>query len=103
MGKIFFPAALWAVIAALSILFVVLTTLLGGVVLKDLWGWFIVPLGVPQLSVIHAIGVSLVVRLMTYDIPKGDDEMSDTIARIISALLYLLAVWGIGAIVHHFM
>ena len=103
MGKIFFAAGVWGALVGLSIILVVLTTLLGGVVLKDLWSWFIVPLGVPQLSVIHAIGVSLVVRLMTYNIPKGDEETSDIIARIIGSILYILAVWGIGAIVHHFM
>lgn len=103
MGKVFLKLGIWGTLAGLALLFVILTTLLGGLVLQDLWGWFIVPLGVMQISIVHAIGISLVVRLVTYTIPKGNEDMGDTLSRVIASILYLLAVWGIGFIVHLYM
>lgn len=34
------------------------------VVLSQLWTWFIVPLGFPVLSAVHAYGLSLIILLM---------------------------------------
>jgi multisubunit Na+/H+ antiporter MnhB subunit len=54
---------------------IVLSALWSGYVLSVLWGWFISPaLGVPQLSVGYAIGLTIVVRYLTYRANKDDDE-----------------------------
>ena len=36
-----------------------------GWVLSVMWGWFIAPLGVPEITIASAIGISLVVALLT--------------------------------------
>ena len=38
-----------------------------GFVISKLWEWFVSPLGVPHLSVWHAAGVSVLIRLLTTD------------------------------------
>jgi hypothetical protein len=37
-----------------------------GAVISILWGWFIVPLGAPPLTVAHAIGVSLLIGFIRH-------------------------------------
>jgi hypothetical protein len=53
-----------------------LAAILQGVVLSVLWGWFVVPLGLPALGIAHAIGIALVVRFLTHrhTSKKTDDE-----------------------------
>lgn len=43
----------------------VLAVVVRGWVLSMLWGWFIAPLGVPEITIASAIGISLVVALLT--------------------------------------
>lgn len=55
--------AVSALIGQLSLLIVLLfQPVLYGWVITYLWVWYVVPLGVPTLSVPHAIGLSLVAR-----------------------------------------
>jgi hypothetical protein len=46
---------------------VILTLIIGpfwnGFVASILWGWFVVPLGVPTISYLHAVGLGLVVGI----------------------------------------
>lgn len=59
----------------LILIWVVLGTVLNGIVLEILWEWFVVPLDMPPISVAHAIGLSLVTRFATYvDDSKVKDE-----------------------------
>ncbi len=89
----------------------VANALLFGWAACTLWAWFIVPaFGLPQLSVLAAVGVGLVVKLFTIDLtvnrtdpkkPKGAwGQMF--YSACMSAVLSLVAV-GMGAIVHLFM
>lgn len=81
---------------------------LRGFVLASLWGWFVVPLGVPALGIAQAIGISLIVSLFLAHLArdKSDDEgegwkrLGLTMVR---ALSITLLSWGAGAIVHGFM
>lgn len=43
-----------------------------GYVLSVLWGWFVVPLGAPPVTIPVAIGVSLVVSLLTKSVRPTD-------------------------------
>lgn len=50
----------------LTILFCVPLMILKGHVLSVLWGWFLVPsLGVPALNLVPAIGLSIIMELLT--------------------------------------
>jgi len=53
---------------------VVVSTVLNGWALRKLWGWFIVPLGVPPLTMVGAIGFAMVVYFLTYHSQPKRDE-----------------------------
>lgn len=93
--------------AALVALLLVVGTLWRGFVLHILWGWFMVPIfGLPALSVVAAIGVSLVVSFMTFQYVYAKDDR-ETAAKIGSVfgitVLYPALVLGIGYVVKSFM
>ena len=53
-------------------------TLFRGVVLQQLWRWFItVPFGVMTLSLGHAIGLSILCQLLTFGWTWADVEAND--------------------------
>lgn len=39
---------------------------LKGFVLSKLWGWFLVPLGVPEIGFAHSIGVCILISFLTF-------------------------------------
>ena len=56
---------------------IVIASLMNGWALSVLWGWFVSPIfGVPNLSIMAAIGFSLVVGMLTQS-PSSKDEHSD--------------------------
>ena len=75
-------------------------TIWGGLVLSILWGWFIVPLGLPEIGLANAIGVSLVVGFLTRHHATSEKDLSD---RIIESLITPLIVLGFGWVVHLFL
>lgn len=56
-----------------------------GWVLSVLWRWFLVPLGAPALSIPAAIGVAIIVGMLTHQSSKTDDE--DWAAKISAIFL----------------
>ncbi len=81
------------------ILGVVGLTVLDGFVLTKLWLWFIVPIfHLNPLTLIQALGFSLVIRYLTKDIMSKDfskiDSTKETwmkvVALLVSPLLFLL-------------
>jgi len=87
---------------------IILSIILKGWVLSILWSWFIVPtLGLPILSIPIAIGISIVVGLLTHqynDFNTTDTKMSELIGKsighsIIGPLLTLFVGW----VVHSFI
>lgn len=84
------------------------SSLLRGWALSILWGWFMVPLGLPALPLVTAMGVALVVSFMTYqripDCKEKDKEwyerLGDTLGHII---LMPFLVLGIGWIIKQFL
>ena len=89
----------------------VLGPLWSGYVLSVLWGWFLVPaFHLPQISIALAIGISLVVNMLTAkssseSVESGKDKgLSESFIRALAfACLYPLLALGIGAIVHAFV
>lgn len=86
----------------------VVGAVMSGWVLSVMWGWFVVPFGVPPIGIAWAIGISLVVGYMTYQsdaVVKTDDEdRVQTVVNLVAlAVLRPLLALAIGAIVHAFM
>lgn len=60
-----------------------------GWVIKLMWGWFIVPLGVMSITIWHAIGIDAIVSYFTFSLSrKGDSDIFW--ARPLRELLFLL-------------
>lgn len=75
-------------LAALAIAF---GALIDGFVLSTLWGWLIVPLGLPPLSLVAAMGVSLVVSYVTYHY-RADDCFKDPRRTARERMVHSLAI-----------
>lgn len=92
--------------AILIILSIPFAYIIRGFVLSTMWGWFLVPLGLIQIGKAHAVGVAVIVSLITYvpsqckDEREGDDKVISYIAySFASPFLVLL----IGYIAKQFM
>jgi hypothetical protein len=72
-----------------------------GFVLSILWGWFMVPLGLPNISVALAIGIAGVVGMLTHQIQVSKDE-EDGAKKFLAAFMIPLFALGVGWIVHQF-
>jgi hypothetical protein len=80
---------------------IVLEALWSGFVLSVMWKWFIAgAFGLPQIGVAQAIGVSLVVGMLTHQRPRGDgdDDFGEAIAYgLLAPLVVLVAGWIVKA------
>ena len=88
--------------------YIVVATLLKGYLLSVMWRWFMVPiLSLPQLSVVQAIGIVLVVAMLTHQNhgyhEDKDQSMAKQVKTIIAPLLELLIAFLVGWVVHHYM
>lgn len=72
--------------------FLIYTTWSFAYVGSVLWQWFIVPFGMKPISIAHAWGVSLLVRLWTF-VYKYEDENESWKSRFRSALMVFLYPW----------
>lgn len=73
--------------------------ILTGFATKTLWAWFVTPIGVPAISLPQAIGIDLIVTLMTLRPRKEPLPLSKTLGAVYLAPIMAL---GIGYIVHLF-
>jgi len=72
-----------------------------GYVVSCLWLWFLVPLGVPAIGVLHAWGISILAGfLVLVSLPKIIQTENDAVITIIFGFLYPLVVLGLGMIIH---
>ena len=72
----------------LIVLALVIGTIIGGWVLSVMWGWFIVPIfHLPQLPIVYAIGIDLVVSFLTVPSHKIDTDKKGDAVRSITELL----------------
>lgn len=68
--------------------------LLRGFVIYKLWGWFIVPLGMQAVGILHAYGISLFVGVLMPQISGKDGDSKDGSKKIIlTPLLFLFFGW----------
>ena len=85
--------------------YVVVASIVRGWVLTYLWQWFILPVfDVRDITIVEAIGLSMVVTFLTVqqqqtkDERDGTEKASDLVAAIIYPFLVLVIAW----IVHQF-
>lgn len=81
--------------------FTVVLTIARGFILQSLWGWFLVPLGLPPIGIANAIGVAMIVSYLTYSHLKKDSE--DGASVFIQPFVNMVIVWGVAWVVHLFM
>lgn len=68
--------------------------ILEGYVLSIVWSWFMVPFGLPQISIPWAIGVSVTASLVM-PTPRGKQTNWETwFALLLKPLLILLIAWA---------
>ena len=106
-----FITGLFTLILALAISIPV--SLFGGMVLADMWGWFITPVftDLPAISTVQGWGIVLVTSYLRTSAstnlvyeklkklhPEDSDQYVGVTAQFISALTILL-VWGISAFI----
>lgn len=85
---------------------IVALIILRGLVLSMLWGWFIVPLGAPVLSVAQAVGIVLIVMLITFrstERSEIEDRKWYSLALAIIAGMHTLWLLFLGWVIHLFM
>jgi len=92
----------------LFVVAIVASSAMNGWALSVMWGWFVIPVfGLPPLSVVAAIGISMVVRMMTWtgdgDNDSGKSSQEKIITAIAKAFISPLITLAIGYIVHSFM
>jgi len=71
---------------------------------KDLYLWFVIPLGAPELSLWHLVGLLLFINMVFKSSGKfHKDEDIDSGKMIMVAVLAPPIVWMIAGFVHHMM
>jgi len=64
-----------AVIVPLLIVWIAAICVVNGWAISILWGWFLVPLGIPAISVPQAIGIAILTAMLFYH--KNPTDNSD--------------------------
>lgn len=85
---------------------VTLIAVLRGFVTSYLWYWFLVPFGLPAITVSHAIGLALLVGMFTQAQKSDTDKMDlDDALKVLftHGILAPLFVLLVGYIVHRIM
>ena len=66
-----------------------------GFVIMKLWAWFIVPIfALNALTLVHAIGFSLVVGLLTSELKPEHEDEEGWFLKIITRFVFLVIVYA---------
>lgn len=74
--------------------------ILKGFVLKVLWGWFIVPLGVVAINIPNALGISMIITFLLFQKPSKEIKWGEIMTTSIGISCFSLLI---GYIFHLFM
>lgn len=57
----------------------IIQAVMNSLALKLLWNWFLVPLGVVQISFLHAVGIAMIISLLNShtSLQEDDNEVLD--------------------------
>lgn len=88
----------------------VVAAILRGWILTVLWGWFIVPLGVPSISIATALGIVIIIDMLVHR-PDTSETKKDKVTSVpellgivfSKAFLSPLITLGLAAIVAAFV
>lgn len=98
--------SVWESLVKLFVLTLVLipfTYTCRGWALKVLWGWFLVPFGVAQIGVAHAIGICAATSLLTSKARMGDNSWSGLWTATGAAVVIPLLAVAVGWVAHSWM
>ncbi len=86
----------------LIVALVVAAAVIDGLALSVLWGWFVHPLGVREIGIAHAIGISIVLRFILSDTAKTKQGKGtwELVGTLLLAPLFAIAM---GWVIHLFM
>lgn len=105
--EFFVVSALSMGMVALFALVTAVAMTIRGFVLSILWGWFLVPLGLPVISIPLGIGVALIVTFLTAPGKAGKAEEKATAEklqeRMTQVFLGPFIALLIGWVVHQFV
>lgn len=88
----------------LACVYVTVSTLFLGFVFSKLWLWFIVPFGIPTISLAHAIGIMLITKLATLvKLPEHDFEEESIHELFFMGMSYYLITLTIGWFIQLFL
>lgn len=97
------------IIGLMAIPTAVLAVIMNGYAMFVLWGWFVVPLGVAEIGVAHAIGLASIVSYMTHQDQSllAQDRSKSSFERLAQSLALAfgkpLVLIAFGWIVASFM
>lgn len=89
-------------IVLLTLLTITLLAVIRGFVLSVLWDWFMVPLGVAEIGIAWAIGLSLIVGFFTSHLYSGENK-KDAGEIVVGGIFNSLFALFLGWIIHLFM
>jgi hypothetical protein len=84
-------------LGVMGLLYVVLLIIVRACCLTKLWAWFVVPLGLPALGILAAIGLT-----MTLSVLLGLHRLESKIT-VLQSLCGVLMTTGLGWCIHLFM
>lgn len=99
----------WAAILAGAVIVIGAVVAIGAIVwmsavtLTWLWLWFVVPLGVMQLSLAHAFGISGIVYYLTYRPNTNKVDKDEAVKAMTQAAMIPFTALGLGYIYQLFM
>lgn len=70
--------------------------LFAGFVITRLWGWFLVPMGFPMVTIWQAIGIDLLVTFMATPAPKEGDKFGSPAYCWTMVLVRPAIILGLG-------
>ena len=86
----------------ITLLVAVINFILFGFIFQDLWGWFMVPFGLPVVSYVHAWGLALFYDINAMNIGQADIKATkdatdeDKLTRSLVVLFGYLFLWGLA-------
>lgn len=95
--------AIIAIIGVIGIFFILTIPayILNGFAIVKLWAWFVVPFGLQPITIAHAIGIGLIISLLTKQyVPQDKDNKY---LPLIFSYIYPLVTLLVGWIVTWFM
>ena len=83
------------IITITVLLLFVVYAVYAGFVIKELWEWFIVPLGVNSITIMHGVGIKLLSdRLTGFGfVPLNRDKMAEYLSMAITPALAYIIGW----------